>query len=90
MKNTAYLREFRRAIEEFDRTVNPFIENDLSTNEIISDLTGMLISAYPFNYDSEYINETNLYHITISNRESKCEVSFGLELPVFSIDTALL
>lgn len=79
MKSISYLHEFRRALEEFDRTVNPFIENDLSTVEIIDDLKEMRISAYPFNYDDEYKNEPNLYRVTIENRETKCEVSFGLQ-----------
>lgn len=78
------LREFRRALDEFDRTINPFIEGDLTTLEIASDLKDMRIKAYPFDYSDEYKNNVKFYRVFISDCEENTSLEFGINPLGFS------
>lgn len=74
--NSPTFRELRRAIEEFDRSINPFSEKDLSIGEIMADLKNLKFSFNPFNYEDEYRDAYQYYKVYISEKIN--ELSFGL------------
>lgn len=75
-RSNPMLLEFRRALDEFDRTINPFMEGDMSTHQVVSKLKGVNISSYPFDYAPEYSNEYGLYSIYLYDRVADSKVCF--------------
>lgn len=72
------LMEFHRALSEFDRTINPFIEKDMSIDEKVRLLgEANTFSAYPYNYDATSIDDYAYYEIILENREINSKVKFG-------------
>lgn len=77
-KSTPYLKEFRRALEEFDRTINPFCERDLSTGEILAGLKDMKIRFERFRYERDS-DEFKYYSICITDPKSNSSIRFRIE-----------
>lgn len=82
--NTPALQEFRRALDEFDRSVNPFMENDLPVDEIVQDLNGVRVSVWPFRYEDEYKDAIQYYTISLENEEKNASVKFDVNPAGFS------
>lgn len=81
--SSSYNQELRRALDEFDRSVNPFMENDLSIEEITSDLSSLKMFISPFIIDNQNGQE-NYYKVTLTKESEKDSVSFGLNPCGFS------
>lgn len=71
------IQEFLRVLDEFNRTVNPFIEEDMSLEEKVKRLQGQEISFYPLSYDSSFEDDAQFYITTIEDSHSGSEVKFG-------------
>lgn len=72
---TPFEKEFRRVIDMFDQTVNPFINKDLELDEIKNYIQKVNISGTI--YDSEYLKKRkNCCHMYIRNLENKNYVSY--------------
>lgn len=71
------LCEFRRVLNVFDRTVNPFMEGDLPLEVILKRLDNLSISVYPLNYDSDSEDRFSFYQTVMDDKSSMSELSFG-------------
>lgn len=77
--SSSALTEFRRALDEFDRAVNPFIESDMSISEKVALLEKANISAYPLSYDCNFVDDTTYFETVIEDSSTGHEVKFGLK-----------
>ncbi len=76
------MKQLRRALDEFDRCINPFMENDLPISEVVNDLSNLdFYFSFP-EYDLE--NDERFCKITMTDQESGSYTLFGINPGGFS------